>query len=142
MAAAASAPGPPPAGDDVERLESADVAKVLEEGRVIGIVFAHVMRSGVGHGKIDELEAGMLQFPEQLIDLPVTHRFTPGLYSREIFMPKGTFVTSKIHKTEHPLVILSGALGPVHPISAGAEIRAEITGLGSVTARFSGQEDS
>lgn len=39
-------------------------------------------------------------------------------------------------------VILSGALGPVHPVPAGAEIRAEITGLGSVTARFSGKEDS
>ena len=35
-------------------------------------------------------------------------------------------------------VILSGALGPVHPVPAGAVVRADITGLGSVTARFSG----
>lgn len=39
-------------------------------------------------------------------------------------------------------VILSGALGPVHPVPPGAEVRAEITGLGSVTARFSGKEDA
>lgn len=39
-------------------------------------------------------------------------------------------------------LILSGALGPVHPVPPGAEIRAEITGLGSVTARFSRKEDA
>jgi len=38
-------------------------------------------------------------------------------------------------------VILSGALGPVHPVPPGAEVRAEITGLGSVTARFSGKDE-
>ncbi|SFF54496.1 2-keto-4-pentenoate hydratase [Blastococcus tunisiensis] len=39
-------------------------------------------------------------------------------------------------------VILSGALGPVHPVPPGAVIRADITGLGSVTARFSGKDDA
>jgi 2-keto-4-pentenoate hydratase len=34
-------------------------------------------------------------------------------------------------------VILSGALGPVHPVAPGSVVRAEITGLGSVTATFS-----
>ncbi|MGN0064736.1 MAG: 2-keto-4-pentenoate hydratase [Nocardioides sp.] len=34
-------------------------------------------------------------------------------------------------------VILSGALGPVHPVPAGAVVRAELTDLGSVTATFS-----
>ncbi|MFX0537689.1 2-keto-4-pentenoate hydratase [Ornithinimicrobium sp. Y1847] len=34
-------------------------------------------------------------------------------------------------------VVLSGALGPVHPVPPGAVVRAEITGLGSVTATFS-----
>ncbi len=39
---------------------------------------------------------------------PSTHRFTPGLYTREIFMPAGTIATTKIHKTEHPFVISQG----------------------------------
>ena len=39
-------------------------------------------------------------------------------------------------------VVLSGALGPVHPVPPGAVIRADITGLGSVTARFSGEDDA
>jgi quercetin dioxygenase-like cupin family protein len=42
------------------------------------------------------------------VDCPLTHRFTPGMYTREIFMPKGTFIVSKIHKTEHPFVVLTG----------------------------------
>lgn len=34
-------------------------------------------------------------------------------------------------------VVLSGALGPMHVVGSGAVVRATITGLGSVTARFS-----
>lgn len=58
---------------------------------------------------INALEAALVGLPQR--ECPVTHRFTPGLYTREIFMPAcadGTIVTSKIHKTEHPFAILSG----------------------------------
>lgn len=56
---------------------------------------------------IDELERVMLDnFPA--IDCPVTNRFTDGMYVREIFMPKGAFITSKIHKTQHQYFILKG----------------------------------
>lgn len=41
-------------------------------------------------------------------DCPVTHRFTPGCYLREIFMPKGTRIIGKIHATEHFNIILKG----------------------------------
>jgi len=57
--------------------------------------------------KIDHLERLMLD-SDSLIDFPVIHKFTPGLYSREIFMPKGSMLTSKVHKTEHPFVVLTG----------------------------------
>jgi len=56
--------------------------------------------------KVDRLEAALAILPQ--CDMPLTHRFTPGLYMREIFMPKGAIVISKIHKTEHPFVILKG----------------------------------
>jgi hypothetical protein len=39
---------------------------------------------------------------------PVTHKFTPNLYTREIFMPKNTLVTSLLHLTTHPFFILQG----------------------------------
>ena len=59
--------------------------------------------------KIDELEASMIEnFP--IIDCPLVHRFTDGLYVREIFMPAGSLITSKIHKTQHQYFILSGAV--------------------------------
>lgn len=44
-----------------------------------------------------------------LMEFPVDHTFTPGLYGRTIVMPAGSLLTSKIHKTEHQFVILKGA---------------------------------
>lgn len=41
-------------------------------------------------------------------DCPVTHRFSDGIYLREIFMPKGTRIIGKIHATEHFNVLLTG----------------------------------
>lgn len=46
----------------------------------------------------------------KLIDCPLKHTFTPGLYSREIFMPAGILVTSEIHKTQHQFVISQGVV--------------------------------
>lgn len=42
------------------------------------------------------------------VEMPLTHRFTDGMYIREIFMPAGTILTSKIHKTNHPFVVSKG----------------------------------
>jgi len=56
--------------------------------------------------RIDLLENAMAALPQ--IDHRLTHRFTPGMYIRQIIMPKGSIYTSKIHKTEHPYVVLSG----------------------------------
>lgn len=65
-------------------------------------------------------------FPEQIAlivehmrgmpqtECPVTHRFAPGVYLREIFMPADTVVIGKIHKTEHFNIILRGACLIVH----------------------------
>lgn len=56
----------------------------------------------------DRLQSALLAMPQP--DCPVTHRFTPGLYIREVFMPKGCIFMSKIHKTEHPFVLSKGSL--------------------------------
>lgn len=60
---------------------------------------------------IDRLEVAMAQRPPA--DLPTHHVFTKaapggGLYTRVIYMPAGSRLTSKIHKTEHPFFILQG----------------------------------
>jgi hypothetical protein len=40
---------------------------------------------------------------------PLKHTFVDGAYIREIFMPKGLVLTSKIHKVTHPYFVMSGS---------------------------------
>lgn len=47
------------------------------------------------------------------VEMPVTHRFTPGLYIREIHIPAGTLLTSAIHRTEHPFIISKGRIAVI-----------------------------
>lgn len=61
------------------------------------------------NASLNELEALLAQCPA-IVEPPVVHTFTPGLYSRRITMPKGLVCTSKIHKTEHQYVISKGLL--------------------------------
>lgn len=56
--------------------------------------------------QVDVLQYMMGKLPEA--ELPLKHRFTPGLYTREIFMPAGSLVISRIHKTTHPYVVTQG----------------------------------
>lgn len=39
---------------------------------------------------------------------PVKHSYGDGCYIREIFMPAGTLIVSKIHKSAHPYFVLKG----------------------------------
>ena len=57
--------------------------------------------------RLDELEVAMLENCEPVHCL-TTHMFTDGMYIREIFMPAGSLITSKIHKTEHPYIVSYG----------------------------------
>ncbi len=57
-----------------------------------------------------QLEAVMLAMPERHIEIKTTHHFAPGVYMREIFIPKGTTLTGKIHKTEHLNILSQGVL--------------------------------
>ena len=44
------------------------------------------------------------------VDCPVTHLFAHGMYARRAFVPAGSLVVSKVHKTEHFYVVLSGRI--------------------------------
>lgn len=79
---------------------------------------------------INAIEAVLVDLPQR--ECPVTHRFTPGLYTREIFMPAGedgTIVTSKIHKTEHPFAILAGRVSVWQSETGWVEYRAPYVGI-------------
>lgn len=63
--------------------------------------------------KIFQLEHEMRKFDDSEIitkelDESINHYFAKGLYVRELFIPKGTLFTGKIHKTEHINIIPKG----------------------------------
>jgi len=65
--------------------------------------------------RIDEVERRILAIGGEKAEngdsvsfAPVRHHFTPGLYAREIFMPAGSIIVSKIHRTRHPYIVSQG----------------------------------
>lgn len=60
--------------------------------------------------KVSWMESRIEAHPESYYELPLKHIFTPGLYCRQIFMPKGALLTSRIHLTEHPYFVLEGVV--------------------------------
>lgn len=67
------------------------------------------------------------QFPR--LDCPLVHRFVPGIYAREIFMPAGTFAVGKIHLHDH----ISTILGDVSFASTIEGVR-RVTGMETFTS--------
>lgn len=43
-------------------------------------------------------------------ELPLTHLFSDGIYTREIFIKKGLFAIGKIHKSDHTFFLMKGKL--------------------------------
>jgi len=58
--------------------------------------------------KVLALEEVMLEVPQ--VDCPVRHHFAPGIYAREITIPKGTVLTGAVHKTQNLAILSSGKL--------------------------------
>jgi hypothetical protein len=73
-----------------------------------------------------EIEAAMAAAPQ--VNLPLVHRFTPGLYVRECFIPAGTLLTTMVHLTEHPFTISAGT----------GRIFTEADGVSHYSAPFTG----
>ena len=81
----------------------------------------HDPRVGIAqiHTTIDEIEGRMAQNP--LVECPLKHTFTPGLYARQIFMPAGTLVTSKIHRTRHQFIVSHGRVSVYNALTREVE---------------------
>jgi hypothetical protein len=77
---------------------------------------------------IDALEVAIVtNLPA--VDCPITHRFTPGLYIREMFAPAGSLITSKIHRTQHPFVLSAGRISVWTEEGGWVELCAPYTGI-------------
>ena len=62
-----------------------------------------------------EVRSAIFQLEEMLLSLPqadmiTTNHFAPGVYARELFIPRNVTLTGYIHKTEHFSILLSGTL--------------------------------
>jgi len=63
---------------------------------------------------------------------PLNHKIENGMYTREVFMPKGSLVVSFIHKQNHPSFFMSGEMsiltddGEVKRIKAPKIVMTEI----------------
>jgi hypothetical protein len=76
---------------------------------------------------LNQCDVEILKMPPR--ECPVTHRFTPGLYIREIFMPKNTILTSLLHLTTHPFFIMQGEFSVWHKGIEVQRIKAPYTGI-------------
>jgi len=56
--------------------------------------------------KLNKLE--LLMNSCEQVDVPVKHRFSGGIYAREIVIPKGTLLVGRIHKFDHFDMMISG----------------------------------
>lgn len=56
--------------------------------------------------KVNQAEAVMKALPQ--VEMPVTHHFAEGVYGRELFIPKDTVLTGKIHKYSQLNVLVKG----------------------------------
>lgn len=59
--------------------------------------------------KVFELEEYIKQNTEGS-DIEWIHRFLPGLYCREMYVPQGNLMTGMVHKEEHISIFLEGIL--------------------------------
>lgn len=58
--------------------------------------------------KVSKLEKSMLHLPQ--IHCPVRHHFAPGVYAREITIPKDTVLVGVVHKRDNLVVLSAGKL--------------------------------
>lgn len=58
--------------------------------------------------RVDRLEEALINTPQ--IDCPVRHHFAPGVYAREITIPKGTVLVGAVHKRDNLVVLSAGRL--------------------------------
>ena len=67
--------------------------------------------------RIQILEQGLAALPGAFFgdsdNCPLKHSFGNGIYMREIFIPKDTILTGKIHRHSHPNVLMAGRVAVV-----------------------------
>jgi|TARA_R110001606_G_scaffold357145_1_gene508629 hypothetical protein len=92
-----------------------DVLKYVHQNR--GILWEKI---ATFREQLEEIEgamvhkAGNAQSEEMSQVFPLKQTLEGGLYTRELFMPKGSLVVSMIHKQQHPSFLLKGKVSYIN----------------------------
>jgi len=70
-----------------------------------------------------------------LLVFPLVHRFTDGLYTREMTMSSGTLITTKTHKVQHQFFLLQGSVLIWNNENEGIYLKAPYIGITEVNTR-------
>lgn len=70
--------------------------------------FAALAQGADWCGKLERLDAAVLA--QEQVDMPVKHHFSHGVYARELFIPKGTVLTGRIHKRSQINILAKGEI--------------------------------
>lgn len=85
----------------------------------------------VGYGDpnydLNVMDLEILKLPPR--ECPLVHKFTPGMYIREIFMPKDTILTTLLHLTTHPFFVLQGDVSVYYHGVPTQRYKAPYTGI-------------
>tara|TARA_R110000787_G_scaffold161639_1_gene275033 strand:+ start:135 stop:674 length:540 start_codon:yes stop_codon:yes gene_type:complete len=83
--------------------------------------------------QLSQVEGTLIHHTKKMEEsLPVTHHLCNGLYTREVFMPKGALVVSFVHKQSHPSFFMEGDMsilldtGEVQRIKAPMKVMTDI----------------
>lgn len=68
--------------------------------------FSALAQGGEWKAKLQRLDDALAAVPQTY--MPVTHRFSRGVYARELFIPRGTVLTGRIHKYSQINILLQG----------------------------------
>jgi quercetin dioxygenase-like cupin family protein len=60
-------------------------------------------------GQVDEFQAQVIMLPP-VDTIQTEHHLHGGVYSRKVFIPKGTVVVGRVHKTAHVFICISGEI--------------------------------
>lgn len=59
---------------------------------------------------VDKIERQCMDGNPVLLEIKTTHKFVNGIYIRQVTMPAGSMIISRIHISEHPFAILQGEI--------------------------------
>lgn len=95
------APPVPVASLIVDPLRDAAGSVIVDHGP-----FGALAQGADWRRKLERLDAVLAQVPQ--VEMPVTHRFSRGVYCRELFIPRDTVLTGRIHKYSQINILLRG----------------------------------